>query len=108
MLSKADRESLTALADTTRFLDRKFIRAGERFADVYAMAAAIRDHLGPANGAAVPGLGNQRRFLREFVTLAQQEGVEFYYFATFDELWKTEGGVGPYWGIFYPYGSSCS
>jgi len=28
--------------------------------------------------------------------------VEFYYFATFDELWKTEGGVGPYWGIFYP------
>ena len=57
---------------------------------------------GPAHGAAVPGFENQRRFLREFVTLAQQESVEFYYFATFDELWKTEGGVGRYWGIFYP------
>ena len=57
---------------------------------------------GPANRAAVPSFENQRRFLREFVTLAQQESVEFYYFATFDELWKTEGGVGPYWGIFYP------
>lgn len=57
---------------------------------------------GPPHGDAVPSLENQRRFLREFVTLAQQEDVEFYYFATFDELWKTEGGVGPYWGIFYP------
>jgi len=57
---------------------------------------------GPANGAALPSPENQRRFMREFLTLAQQEGIEFYYFATFDELWKTEGGVGPYWGIMGP------
>jgi exo-beta-1,3-glucanase (GH17 family) len=57
---------------------------------------------GPANGHARPSLDNQRRFLREFLTLAQQGNVEFYYFAAADELWKTEGGVGPYWGVLYP------
>jgi exo-beta-1,3-glucanase (GH17 family) len=56
---------------------------------------------GPAHGDAVPSPENQRRFLREFLALAHQENVEFYYFAAFDELWKTEGGVGPYWGIMY-------
>lgn len=56
---------------------------------------------GPAHGSALPSLENQRRFLREFLTLAQREDVEFYYFAAFDELWKTEGGVGPYWGMMY-------
>lgn len=56
---------------------------------------------GPPRGNAVPSLENQRRFLREFLTLAQQEDVEFYYFAAFDELWKTEGGVGLYWGMMY-------
>jgi exo-beta-1,3-glucanase (GH17 family) len=53
---------------------------------------------GPARGLAETGAQNQRRFLREFLTLAQQESVEFFYFAAFDELWKTEGGVGPFWG----------
>jgi exo-beta-1,3-glucanase (GH17 family) len=57
---------------------------------------------GPTNGRAVPSLANQRRFMREFLSLAQQEGIPFYYFAAFDELWKTEGGVGPYWGFNYP------
>ncbi len=56
---------------------------------------------GPLQGWAVPSLENERRFLREFLTLAQRENVEFYYFATENELWKTEGGVGPYWGVLY-------
>jgi exo-beta-1,3-glucanase (GH17 family) len=56
---------------------------------------------GPTHGDAVPSPENQRRFLREFLALAHQENVEFYYFAAFDELWKTEGGVGPYWGVMY-------
>jgi exo-beta-1,3-glucanase (GH17 family) len=56
---------------------------------------------GPPRGDAVPSPENQRRFFREFLTLAQQESVEFLYFAAFDELWKTEGGVGPYWGIMH-------
>lgn len=55
---------------------------------------------GPANGLAVPGIENEQRFWREFLTLAQQNDLDFYAFAAFDELWKTEGGVGPYWGLF--------
>ncbi len=55
---------------------------------------------GPVNGSAVPGIANEQRFWREFLTLAQQEGIELFAFAAFDELWKTEGGVGPYWGLF--------
>ncbi len=57
---------------------------------------------GPANGAAVASPENQRRYMREFLSLAQQEAIEFYYFAPFDELWKAEGGVGPYWGFMGP------
>lgn len=57
---------------------------------------------GPIVGAAVPNLENQRRYMREFLALAQQEDIEFYYFAAFNELWKTEGGAGPYWGFMDP------
>ena len=56
---------------------------------------------GPANGAAVPSPENQSRFAKEFLTLAMAEDIEFYYFDTFDEMWKSEGGVGPYWGLLY-------
>ncbi|MFO7678645.1 MAG: glycosyl hydrolase family 17 protein [Chloroflexota bacterium] len=55
---------------------------------------------GPTNGTAVASVVNEQRFWHEFLTLAQQENIEFFTFAAFDELWKTEGGVGPYWGIF--------
>lgn len=56
---------------------------------------------GPANGAAIPSPDNQARYAREFLSLAQAENIEFYYFDAFDEMWKTEGGVGPYWGLLY-------
>jgi hypothetical protein len=38
-----------------------------------------------------------------FLTLAEQEQVEFLYFDAFDELWKIEepGGVGQHWGFAY-------
>jgi exo-beta-1,3-glucanase (GH17 family) len=55
---------------------------------------------GPGRGAAVPSIENEQRFWHEFLTLARQNGLEFFAFAVFDELWKTEGGVGPYWGLF--------
>ncbi|MCP4417697.1 MAG: hypothetical protein GY805_13825, partial [Chloroflexi bacterium] len=54
---------------------------------------------GPTNGSAVPSIENEQRFWREFLTLVQQEEIELFFFAGFDELWKTEGGVGPYWGM---------
>jgi len=55
---------------------------------------------GPANHAAIPTVENEQRFWHEFLTLARRENIAFFVFAAFDELWKTEGGVGPYWGIF--------
>ncbi|MBZ0320256.1 MAG: hypothetical protein K8L91_27840 [Anaerolineae bacterium] len=54
---------------------------------------------GPAFGPSIPSPENQRRFTREFLALAAAENVEFYYFSAFNELWKTEGGVGAFWGV---------
>jgi exo-beta-1,3-glucanase (GH17 family) len=59
----------------------------------------------PSDGAtknfAAPTAWNQRRFFREFLSLAHSEHVEFFYFGAFDELWKTdEGSVGQFWGVW--------
>jgi exo-beta-1,3-glucanase (GH17 family) len=53
--------------------------------------------------AAVPSQENQRRYMLEFLYLAEQEDVEFMYFDAFDELWKIEepGLVGQNWGYSY-------
>lgn len=56
---------------------------------------------GSSYGSAIPSLANQRKYIAEFLTLAHLERIEFFYFAAFDELWKTEGGVGPFWGMMY-------
>lgn len=64
---------------------------------------------GEINGAAVPNVENQLRFLIQFLHLADREGVEFYYFDPFDELWKRwpsreeggEGEAGAHWGLGY-------
>jgi exo-beta-1,3-glucanase (GH17 family) len=54
-------------------------------------------------GLAVPSLENQRRYMLEFLHLAEREDVEFMYFDAFDELWKIEeaGRVGQHWGYSY-------
>ncbi len=54
---------------------------------------------GPANNAAVPSPENQAQFAREFLSLAIADQVDFYYFDAFDEMWKSEGGVGAHWGL---------
>jgi exo-beta-1,3-glucanase (GH17 family) len=54
---------------------------------------------GPRNGAAEPNVANAERFLREWMAVAHQERIDYYYFAANDEPWKQEGGVGAYWGI---------
>ena len=45
----------------------------------------------------------QRQYMIELLTLAQQEGVDLFYFDAFDELWKEEGigGAGQSWGFSY-------
>ncbi len=58
---------------------------------------------GNTNHAAVPSPENQERYMKEFMVLAEQQGVEYMYFDAFDELWKikAEGVVGQNWGYSY-------
>ncbi len=48
---------------------------------------------GGPRSEAVPSPENQRKFLEEFMKLACENSIEFYYFEAFDEEWKwAEGG----------------
>lgn len=62
---------------------------------------------GETNGEAVPSVDNQAKYCREFVKLANERKIPYYYFEAFDEPWKVvqEGGVGASWGI-YPRGQT--
>lgn len=57
---------------------------------------------GETRGGAVPGLENQRRFIKEFLAWALPGGVDFYFFEAFDENWKGRlgGEVEKQWGIY--------
>jgi exo-beta-1,3-glucanase (GH17 family)/cellulose synthase/poly-beta-1,6-N-acetylglucosamine synthase-like glycosyltransferase len=49
---------------------------------------------------AVPSRTSQAQVLREFVTRAEQLGIDYNIIEAYDQPWKTfEGGVGPYWGF---------
>jgi exo-beta-1,3-glucanase (GH17 family) len=58
---------------------------------------------GAPNRLAAPTPRNQRRYILEFLPLAEQKNVEYMYFDAFDELWKIEepGRVGQNWGYSY-------
>jgi exo-beta-1,3-glucanase (GH17 family) len=71
---------------------------------------------GDSNGPAIPNEENQREFLSEFCTAAQENGIEYFYFDVFDERWKEKaeaiesgqvciGSVGSHWGLYYSDGS---
>ncbi|KAF5063394.1 Glycosyl hydrolases family 17 [anaerobic digester metagenome] len=51
---------------------------------------------------AVPSAENAKRYLHETMALLEARGVPYFYFAAFDEAWKTAepGGVGPHWGLW--------
>jgi glucan 1,3-beta-glucosidase len=53
-------------------------------------------------GPAEPSRLNQARYIREFVTLATREHLEYNLVEAFDQPWKRrlEGTVGGYWGIY--------
>ena len=56
---------------------------------------------GPAYGAAVASLENQRRFLKEFVYLAKKHDIKYFLFEAFDEPWKSKyGQVEAHWGLW--------
>ncbi|MDB5598959.1 MAG: glycosyl transferase family 2 [Xanthobacteraceae bacterium] len=50
---------------------------------------------------AVPGRFEQATVLRQFVSGADQLGIDYNVIEAFDQKWKVaEGGVGAYWGLF--------
>ena len=60
----------------------------------------------PSNGRtrkdAVASHANQAKFLRRFLTAAEQEGITYYVMEAFDQPWKRqlEGEAGSHWGVF--------
>ena len=57
---------------------------------------------GGPNGQAIPSAENAVRYLHETTALLDAHRVPYFYFAAFDEAWKTTepGGVGPHWGLW--------
>lgn len=57
---------------------------------------------GSPYGAAVPGFDNALNYFLNTYQWAEEEGVEIFYFSSFDEAWKVgdEGDVGAYWGLW--------
>jgi exo-beta-1,3-glucanase (GH17 family) len=57
---------------------------------------------GATTGATVPSYDNAMRYFINTYQWADQEGIEIFYFSSFDEAWKTgdEGDVGAYWGLW--------
>ncbi|KEY86904.1 beta (1-6) glucans synthase [Pseudomonas capeferrum] len=51
---------------------------------------------------AVPSRVNEARFIRGFVSLAEQHGWQYNLIEAFDQPWKraSEGAVGGYWGLY--------
>jgi glucan 1,3-beta-glucosidase len=56
---------------------------------------------GRSRETAVPGRVNQARFVREFIQLAQRNGVRYNLIEALDQPWKRalEGTVGGFWGL---------
>jgi exo-beta-1,3-glucanase (GH17 family) len=59
-------------------------------------------NIGTATGAALPSDSNAMRYFLNAYKWAVEEGVEIFYFSSFDEDWKVEdeGDVGAYWGLW--------
>jgi len=57
---------------------------------------------GSAFGAAVPSMDNALEYFIRTCQWADEDGIEIFYFSSFDEAWKVgdEGDVGAYWGLW--------
>jgi exo-beta-1,3-glucanase (GH17 family) len=58
--------------------------------------------VGSPFGAAIPSYDNALEYFIRTYQWAHEEGVEIFYFSSFDESWKIgdEGDVGAYWGLW--------
>ncbi|MCB9359506.1 hypothetical protein H6503_06255 [Candidatus Woesearchaeota archaeon] len=64
---------------------------------------------GGAYGNAVPSITNQKKFLEDFVLLAEQNDADYMLFEIFDEPWKTYySEVEGHWGVMDAYRQSKS
>jgi exo-beta-1,3-glucanase (GH17 family) len=59
-------------------------------------------NLGSAERGSVPSYENAIRYFINAYQWAEEEGIEIFYFSSFDEVWKIdhEGDVGAYWGLW--------
>jgi exo-beta-1,3-glucanase (GH17 family) len=59
-------------------------------------------NIGTATGGAVPSLRNAIKYFIDTYRWAEEDGIEIFYFSSFDEAWKVaaEGDVGAYWGLW--------
>jgi len=59
-------------------------------------------NLGTAEEGAVPSLENAIKYFINAYQWAEEDGIEIFYFSSFDETWKVdaEGDVGAYWGLW--------
>lgn len=63
--------------------------------------------VGSPFGAAVPSYDHALEYFIRTYQWAQEEGIEIFYFSSFDESWKVgdEGDVGAYWGLWDSQGN---
>jgi exo-beta-1,3-glucanase (GH17 family) len=59
-------------------------------------------NIGTATGGAVPSYRNAVKYFIDTFRWAEEDGIEIFYFSSFDEAWKVaaEGDVGAYWGLW--------
>ena len=64
-------------------------------------------NIGTPEGGAVPSFENAIKYFVDTCRWAEDEGIEIFYFSSFDEAWKVgaEGDVGAYWGLWDKDGS---
>ena len=59
-------------------------------------------NIGTPTDGAVPSLENAIKYFIDAYQWAEQDGIEIFWFSSFDETWKVdaEGDVGAYWGLW--------
>ena len=59
-------------------------------------------NIGTNEGGAVPSFENAIKYFVDTHLWAEEDGVEIFWFSSFDETWKVdaEGDVGAYWGLW--------
>ena len=59
-------------------------------------------NVGTATKGAVPSFENAIKYFIDAYRCADEDGIEIFYFSSFDESWKVdaEGDVGAYWGLW--------